>query len=62
MLQQENRELAQKNFALEDAQHRLQADLRLRETIIRNLQERHETVLRNRQERQETVIRDLQDR
>jgi hypothetical protein len=62
VLQQEIRELAQKNFALEDAQRRLQADLRLRETIIRNLQERHETVLRNRQGRQETVIRDLQER
>jgi hypothetical protein len=61
-LQQENSTLEQTKYALEETQRRLQADLRARGTLIRNLQERQETIIRNRQERQETLIRDLQDR
>jgi hypothetical protein len=39
-LKQENQALAEANYALEESQRHLQANLRLREVITRNLQER----------------------
>ena len=65
-LRQENQTLAQANYALEESQRRLQASLRLREVIARNLQERlkrshNGDELQERLKRSREDVDDLQD-